>query len=497
MVVLEPELLIKELMEIVGPENVSTDPKVLDEFSKDHSLVKPVRPICVVYPRSREEIKRLVLFANRSGVPLIPVSSGPPHFRGDTIPRYGGIIVNLSKMKRILRIDVRNRAVMIEPGVTFGELIPELEKHGLRLNMPFLPRSSKSVVTSYLEREPPTMPKYQFDYVDPLLTMEVVFGTGDEFRTGTASGPGPIEEINADMVNPFGPGDVKYFKLLSGAQGSFGIVTWAMVKAEVAPTLQKIYFIPFERAEDVIEPMCRLLRYGVMGSVADHILALNNFNLAVILAEKWPEEFYELRRRLPPWTVIMTIGGYRRAEERVRVQEKCLMDIAQELAFHPTRSLPGAPGKERLMLKLLTGPWDKEPYWKLRYKTSCCELFFLAPPSRAGNYFRVVYEIASEVGYPVTDIGCYVQPIVQGQAFHMEFDFPYNLDDPKETEVVRSLFTRASEELMNRGAFFSRPYGPWAEMVYGRYGGGVEILKKIKDIFDPNHILNPGVLFIF
>jgi hypothetical protein len=495
--ILESEFLIKKLAEVVGFENVVDAPNVLEEFSRDHSFVKPVKPLCVVYPKSREEVKRIVRFANDHGIPLIPISSGPPRFRGDTVPRQGGIIMNLSKMKNILKIDTRNRAVMVEPGVTFEELVPELEKLGLRLNMPFLPRASKSVVTSYLEREPPTIPKYQFDYVDPLLTMEVVFGTGDEFRTGTASGPGSLDEINADLVNPFGPGDVKYFKLLSGAQGTLGVVTWAMVKAEVTPTLKKIYFISFEKAEDVIEPMNKLLRYGVMGSVADQILALNNFNLAVILAEKWPDEFEVLRKNLPPWTLILTLGGYWMAEERVKVQEKCLLDVAQKLAFNPTPSLPGASGKEKLMLQLLSKPWSKEPYWKLRYKGSCCEIFFLAPPSIAGRFPSLIYQAAAECGYAVTDIGGYIQPIVQGHAYHIEFDFPYNPSDLKETEIVRDAFTTASEKIIKMGGFFSRPYGPWADMVYSRYTGGAAILRKIKDIFDPKHILNPGALYIF
>lgn len=494
--VFEPSIIIEKLSEIVGDENVSYDTKVVDEFSKDHSFTKPQRPLCVVFPRNKEDIKKIVCFANEHKIPLIPVSSGPPHFRGDTIPKEGGIIVNLSKMKKILKIDIRNRAVRVEPGVTFGELIPELEKYGLKLNMPLLPRASKSVVTCYLEREPPLIPKYQFDYVDPLLTMEVVFGTGDEFRTGTASGPGLPEEMKGDMVNPFGPGDIKYFKLLSGSHGTLGIVTWAMVKTETAPKLQKLYFIPFEKGEDVIEPINELLRYGVMGSVADEILALNNFNLAVILAEKWPEDFEVLRKKLPPWTLIVCIGGYRRAEERIKVQEKCLMDIAQELAFEPSLSLPGAPGKEKVVRELLSKPWDKQPYWKLRYKGSCCEVFFLASPSRAASFIPRVYEVAGKNRYPSADIGGYIQPIVQGHAYHMEFDFPYNPSDPNETETTQKVYMELSETLMNMGAFFSRPYGYWADIVYEKYSVGVEILKKIKQIFDPNNILNPGALSI-
>ena len=52
----------------------------------------------------------------------------------------------------------------------------------------------------------------------------------------------------------------------------------------------------------------------------------------------------------------------------------------------------------------------------------------------------------------------------------------------------------ASKTLLNHGAFFSRPYGPWADMVYDPSVGDVGVLKKLKGIFDPNHILNPGKL---
>ena len=62
--------------------------------------------------------------ANETQTPLIPVSSGAPHFRGDTVPSVAGsIIVDLSKMKKIINIDRPRRVAMVEPGVTFGELI--------------------------------------------------------------------------------------------------------------------------------------------------------------------------------------------------------------------------------------------------------------------------------------------------------------------------------------------------------------------------------------
>jgi FAD/FMN-containing dehydrogenase len=169
-------------------------------------------------------------------------------------------------MKRILKIDPVNRCVMFEPGVTYGELIPEVRKQGLKINIPLLPRATKSVVASRLEREPVLIPKYQYDHTDPLLTMEVVYGTGEEFRTGSASGPGNLDTLKADKVNPWGPGPVDYARLLSGAQGTMGLVTWAITKAEVLPSLQRLYFIPVEDTAKLTWPEPLLRRRWLMNA---------------------------------------------------------------------------------------------------------------------------------------------------------------------------------------------------------------------------------------
>jgi len=186
-----------ELAKIVGSENVLDGPEIMEEYSKDMSFVRPMRPQYVVKPRNMAEVQSIVKWANETSTPLVPVSSGPPHFRGDTVPSFGvggAVIVDLSRMKQIIRVDRRNRVVMIEPGVTFGDLIPALEKEDLAPLMTLVPRSSKSVVTSFLEREPITIPRFHWEAQDPLYCVEVIYGSGDLFRTGSAFGPGTIEE---------------------------------------------------------------------------------------------------------------------------------------------------------------------------------------------------------------------------------------------------------------------------------------------------------------
>src|SRR5512136_594085 len=132
-----------DLAKIVGGQNVLNDPETLEAYSKDESFARPRRPLFVVKPQNVDEVQRIVRWANQTGTPLVPVSSGPPHFYGDTIPTAAGaVVVDLSRMKRIIKIDPKNRMTMIEPGVTYKELQPELLKHGLRLTTPLLPRSN-------------------------------------------------------------------------------------------------------------------------------------------------------------------------------------------------------------------------------------------------------------------------------------------------------------------------------------------------------------------
>ena len=118
----------KSLGEIVGSEHVSDKPQVIEAFSKDHSFARACEPCCVVRPGDTRQVEAIVKWANQAHSPLIPVSSGPPHFRGDTVPVLGGVVVDLSGMDAIRMIDRPERVAMIEPGVRFGELQPALEK---------------------------------------------------------------------------------------------------------------------------------------------------------------------------------------------------------------------------------------------------------------------------------------------------------------------------------------------------------------------------------
>jgi FAD/FMN-containing dehydrogenase len=94
----------------------------------------------------------------------------------------------------------------------------------------------------------------------------------------------------------------------------------------------------------------------------------------------------------------------------------------------------------------------------------------------------------------VGDVGVYLQPQHQGVAYHMEFSLPFTKDDRHAADRARTLFSAASTRLIADGAYFSRPYGEWADPVYNRDAAGRDALRTVKKIVDPNNVLNPSKL---
>jgi hypothetical protein len=221
-------------------------------------------------------------------------------------------------------------------------------------------------------------------------------------------------------------------------------------------------------------------------------LVLNSANLAAILAKEWPRDYEMWRNILPRWVLFFCIAGYDYfPEERVAYQTEEMMKVAKQVAVEPVKTLEGVTAAG--LLSLLRKP-SEEPYWKLRYRGSCSDLFFLTTHDKLPEMIEVMADLALQHGYPVLDMGVYIQPIVQGTSCHCEFNLFFDPEKEAEVERIRRLSIAAVQALMARGAFFSRPYGPWADMAYQRDAGTPVALRKLKGIFDPLNIMNPGKL---
>ncbi len=481
-----------QLAEIVGKANVSNDPAALAAFADDTSFGMKLKPWLVVRPTDARQIEKLVGWANQTRTPLVPVSSGPPHFYGDTLPGAPNYVaVDLRGMNKILRIDRRNRMAVIEPGVTYGQLEPALAKEGLRLTMPLRPRANKSVIASLLERQPTVIPRYQYSVTEPLRTCGVVFGNGDVIFTGDAgNGPQDLEqqwEGGLVQVDPKGPNATDFVKILTGSQGTLGIVAWASVKCEILPSVHKLFMAPADRLESLIDFSYKIQRQRM----GDEVLILNNAQLANLLGQTG-EQIAGLKQKLPKWVMLIGVAG--RAlfpEEKVDVMQKDLEDYAQQCGVTLVTGLPGATNREILNLLLSPSP---ETYWKITGKGGFQDIFFLTTLDRTPGFVSTMVAAADAMNYPSTDIGVYIQPQHMGAAYHCEFTLYYDPADARETARTRQLFEQASRLHLDNQAYYSRPYGIWADMAYAGDADSKGTLRKIKKLFDPNHIMNPGKL---
>ncbi|MGE4483732.1 MAG: FAD-binding oxidoreductase [Oscillospiraceae bacterium] len=481
-----------KLAKIVGAANVSNEKADIEAFASDKSFVKPIPPRLIVKAYSGAEVEAIIKLAKDTKTPVVTVSSGAPHFRGDTVPSVPeAIILDLSGMKKVLNINKLHRMAVIEPGVTYGELAEALQKEGLELAPCLAPRATKSVVGSLLELEPRLNAMHQWAYTDPLRCVEVTWGDGNRMYTGEAGGQ--VMDVaqqwqeNKWQVEPLGPMMLDFYRLLTGAQGTMGAVTWASVRCELAHQAHKAFLVPAKTEKELIEFIYQVVRKRF----SDELFLMNSAQLASLAGEN-EEQITSLKAELPPYIAVVGVGGRDLLpQERMQQQEADIKDIAQQLGFVPAASLAGVSAEH--VFKKASQPCTGV-YWKDRAKGSFQDIFFTTVIDKIAEYIDKMYELAAKASYKTSDIGIYVQPVHCGSAYHIEFTLPYNPNCKVGTAKTKALFFEASETFSAMGAFYSRPYGNWSELQMNKDAMGKKTLDTLKKIFDPEGIMNPGKL---
>lgn len=474
------------LSNITGAENVITDPAVLQAFvDKYKGFSNPAVPLAMVYAKTTDEIKAILDLAREEiGCGVVVCSSEDDvKLTAASLPAEGteSIILNLSRMNRVFRIDTRNRVAFVEAGVTFAQLEEALKETGLKLDYPFLARPNKSVIATLLDRDPITAPLNVWDVNDPMLCLEVVFGDGQIFRTGSAAGPGTLEEqwaAGVAMNNSLGPAHTDFARVLSGSQGTLGVVAWASIKLEFELTVEKMLYAE----ADTIEALAPIAWQGIRKRLGNNYVFLNDFAMGMVFGND-PESIDAIAEKAAKYTLAINMAGKRiRPEEKVNYQTADLIALAKA---HPIRQkiveqIDAADNEA--MKKALTG-LNEGTLWKLRYTGNAIDIFFLTTLDKADKYITLAEKVAEGQKTAV-----YVQPSMQGRYCHVELIIPYKEEDK---EAAKELYIALMEALLAEGAFFSRPYGICNDKIFRKAPMQVKTIEKLKKMFDSRKILNP------
>ncbi len=482
-------MLKEDLTAMLGKDYVCVDEEMLKKYSSDQSFVEAGQPDVIVFVNSSSQIQEVVRYANDTSTPIIPFSSGL-NLHGGTIPKKGGIMLDCSKINNILQIDENNWFAVIEPGVTLSQLQNELEKHHLRALLPWGAPPSRSALSSVIERDP-ALAAASFEYGnDLLMDTEIILPYGDILKTGLWSAGGK-------PGSHMGPVRSMLYRFWTAAQGTLGIITKVCIKVEYLPIFSKLYAFKFDSFFELMEPLKAIQRK----EIGLESFILNHFNMAALLCDDWQipttfpaqktesKYFATLSKEMPRWLLLIYLrGGPRLPKDKIAYEEKALQEIASSFELQQFQ----LKDRENFLLKECLRPWSILK--KFCYRGSVHDLSFKAPLKEIPEFQKIISQVATGYGYPIEDIGAYILPIERGRAMHCEFDFHCDLNNTQEAARIKRLWLEASEKLIDAGAFFDRPYGAWADLMYRRTGMYTQKLVELKKELDPHNIMNPGHL---
>ena len=471
---------------------LSVAPEGLNASARYGLLHQGHPPTCILRPGNTDELGALVQYANEAGLSLAVTSSTGAHRKGGITNQGEHILIDLSHWKKIDLMDRRNRVCRVEPGVTYGELAAALAAQGITIPLPLSPRTGKSVLAAVMDREPCTWANKQWDSGDPVGSTEFFFGSGERFRTGAAGGPGSIEQQRQSggaQKHSAGPSQTDFHRVVQGSQGTMGIVTWITLRTEIMPTVQEAFLVGAERLEDLLDYVYAVQR-GLLG---EQSFILNRVAAALLMANGSVQTFDEIRNSLPGFLCLQNIAGFERLpQERLAYHKQDIERIAQKTNLRLEPRLGKLSAME--LLDKATHPCG-ETDWRDTLRGGCLSIFFQSTLDRMPALRQVFTETAAEFGIAESEIGIYIQPMVQNHACHMELMIPFEPGAWEQVERLRRLERQAVIRLMESGAFFSRPYGAAAELVWAQNPGNTRLVKIIKGIFDPHQSLQRGKWF--
>ncbi len=235
----------------IGEDFVYTDTVALEKYSKDETDGCAFAPEAVLKPRTAQEISAILKYCHEKHIPVSPRAAGTG-LSANSLCVHGGIMLSIERMNSILQIDERSLQVTTEPGVITEVLQNTLQEKGL-----FYPVDPSSRGSSFIggnvacNSGGPRAVKYGV-VKDFVLNLEVVLPTGEIMWTGANT-----------LKNSTG---YNFTQLFVGSEGTLGIVTKIVLKLLPYPRLNNIMLAPFKSMEDAGAAVSAVFRAGIVPS---------------------------------------------------------------------------------------------------------------------------------------------------------------------------------------------------------------------------------------
>jgi glycolate oxidase len=266
--------LARRLARAVGPRDVVTDPRELATYECDGLTSHRATPALVVFPRTAEQVAAVVRHCAQAGVPFVARGSGTG-LSGGAVPHADGVVIALSKMRRVLEVDPVARRAVVEPGVTNLAVTQAVAQHGLF----YAPDPSSQVICSVGGNVAENSGgahclKHGFT-VNHVAGLEVVTPAGELTWLGDGTGvPGGYDLLGA----------------FTGSEGTLGIVTKIIVKLTPAPEVVHLVLAGYKTIADGGRAVSEIIARGIVPAAIEMMDALSIEAAEAAVACGYPQD---------------------------------------------------------------------------------------------------------------------------------------------------------------------------------------------------------------
>ncbi|BCJ86752.1 FAD-binding oxidoreductase [Effusibacillus dendaii] len=449
--------LLKELRGFLPDDQVTVNQTVLEQHSRDESYHAPHLPDVVVFPKSREDVSKVLQFANKHQIPVVPFGVGSS-LEGHVIPYRGGITLDFQLMNRILEIRPRDMLVRVQPGVLRTQLNKELSKHGLFFSVD--PGADATLGGMAATNASGTTAVRYGVMRDQVRDLEVVLADGRIIHTGGLSAK------SSSGYNLTG--------LFVGSEGTLGVFTELTLRVYGIPEATMAARATFPSVKNAVDAAVAIISTGIPVARIELVDAISIKQVNRFSGTDYPEA---------PTLFLEFHGNEPGLKQDV--------ESATELAMQE-----GCQG-----FQFETDSKARSQLWEARHNLAYA--FIKASPGKKLMSTDVVVPLTELTGaieharqmldeYGIE--GAVLGHVGDGNYHAVLMTDPNNPDDVKRTEHVNASIV---EYALSRGGTCTGEHGVGVgKMKYQRqeHGDALDLMAAIKKSFDPNGILNPGKL---
>lgn len=455
---LEPDEIVY-LRDIVSPDRFSTGESHLELHARDQSHHGPYRPSGVVWPLNADEVSRILSYCNTRRIPVTAWGAGSS-LEGNPLPVHGGLVMNMSRMNRILDIRPKDFQADVEPGVVYQDLNERLRPEGLFF--PPDPGARATIGGMTANNSAGTRTVRYGATRDYILQLELVLADGEIINAGSRSAK---TSSGYDLVD-----------LFVGSEGTLGVVTRATVRLAGAPEEDSAALVSFNDMVNAAQTVFEIMRTGLAPAAMELIdqscVALLNREEHLGLADS-------------P-CLIMEFHG----PSRAYLGE--VLDLAREIAeAHGGGGFTAGLGRA-----------ERDRLWHARHKLG--EIIIRtnpgAPPLSLDVAMPISHlpEVIASAAREVATSGLpgYIFGHAGDGNLHVVFcGREGNHDDWSAIERVNTMIVK---QVLDLGGTATGEHGVGLgkrKFMDQEHGASLAWMKRIKYLFDPNGVLNPGKIF--